>query len=46
MSGFSPHLLNIFTEQGISGLHYATPWNMLMKTLAKDRYIELEGLID
>ena len=46
MSGFSPHLLNMFTEQGISGLHYATPWNMLMKTLAKDRYIELEGLID
>jgi len=45
MSGFSPHLLNIFTERGIIGLRTVTPWNMLMKTLDKDRYIELEKLI-
>ena len=45
MSGFSPHLLNIFTERGINGLRTVTPWNMLMKTLDKDRYIELEKLI-
>jgi len=45
ISGFSPHLLNNFTEQYISGLQYATPWNMLMKNLSKDRYIALEGLI-
>ena len=45
MSGFSPHLLNVFTEQGIVGLQRVTPWNLLMKTLDKDRYIELENLI-
>jgi hypothetical protein len=38
MSGFSPILLNVFCEQGIHGFHSCTPWTMLIKTLANDRY--------
>jgi len=38
MSGFSPVLLNVFCEQGIRAFHSCTPWSILIKTLANDRY--------
>lgn len=42
MSGFSPALLNVFCEQGITALQTATPWSMLMKSLGHTRYTLLE----
>jgi hypothetical protein len=38
MSGFSPALLNIFCEQGITALQACTPWSMLEETLENERY--------
>lgn len=36
MSGFSPSLLNLFCNGGTNALR--NPWNMLIKSLASDRY--------
>ena len=36
MSGFSPSLLNLFCDGGTNALR--NPWNMLIKSLASDRY--------
>ena len=41
MSGFSPALLNTFTEVGVEALQNCTPWNMLKKSLNNDRYIPM-----
>lgn len=38
MSGFSPMLLNLFCDQGISALKSYTPWSLLLKTLENERY--------
>lgn len=38
MSGFSPSLLNIFCDQGISALQGSTPWSQLNRILDNDRY--------
>ena len=38
MSGFSPSLLNIFCEQGITALQACTPWSVLEQTLENERY--------
>jgi len=38
MSGFSPSLLNLFCDKGISGLQSCTPWAMLEESLEKKRY--------
>jgi len=38
MSGFSPALLNVFCEQGLSALQSCTPWSILEKTLENERY--------
>ena len=38
MSGFSPSLLNIFCENGLTALQSCTPWNLLMKSLENERY--------
>lgn len=38
MSGFSPSLLNLFCDKGISGLQSCTPWAMLEQNLEKERY--------
>ena len=46
MSGYSPTALNEFTEEGLDGLQSFTPWNMLMKTLDKERYNKLSELIE
>jgi hypothetical protein len=38
MSGFSPSLLNIFCEQGITALQACTPWSVLEKSIENKRY--------
>jgi hypothetical protein len=42
MSGFSPALLNLFCEQGLSSLESCTPWSLLVKSLSNDRYKIME----
>jgi hypothetical protein len=38
MSGFSPALLNLFCDQGLEALQTCTPWSILEKSLANERY--------
>jgi Mg-chelatase subunit ChlD len=38
MSGFSPALLNLFCDKGLDALQSCTPWSLLEKSLANDRY--------
>lgn len=42
MSGFSPALLNVFCDNGISALHSCTPWYLLSKALNNPRYNMLD----
>lgn len=46
LSGFSPHLLNVFCDEGIDMLHGCSPWTMLQKSLRSDRYKILQLKID
>jgi hypothetical protein len=46
MSGFSPALLNLFCEEGMSSLSSCTPWSLLVKSLENKRYDVLENLFD
>jgi hypothetical protein len=45
MSGFSPALLNLFCEQGLSALQSASPWSLFMKSLENPRYSALDAKI-
>ena len=38
MSGFSPALLNLFCEEGLSSLQSCTPWSLFTKSLDNKRY--------
>jgi hypothetical protein len=38
MSGFSPALLNLFCEKGLSSLESCSPWSLLLKSLENERY--------
>lgn len=38
MSGFSPAILNLFCEQGMSSLEACTPWFLLQRSLENERY--------
>lgn len=38
MSGFSPSLLNMFCEEGMTSLQSCTPWSLFIKSLSNDRY--------
>ena len=42
MSGFSPALLNLFCEEGLNALQACSPWSLLVKSLANDRYQVLD----
>ena len=42
MSGFSPALLNLFCDQGLDALQSCTPWSLLERSLANDRYKVME----
>jgi hypothetical protein len=46
MAGYSPTALNDFSEDGLNGLQSFTPWNVLLKTLDKERYNKLSELIE
>ena len=46
MSGYSATALNEFSENGLNGLQSFTPWNVLMKTLDKERYNKLSELVE
>ena len=45
MSGFSPSLLNVFCEEGLSALQSCTPWTLLVKSLNNERYDILDKYI-
>jgi hypothetical protein len=38
MSGFSPALLNLFTEKGMAAFEGCTPWGILLESLDNERY--------
>ena len=38
MSGFSPALLNLFCDQGLTALQSCTPWSLLERSLENERY--------
>jgi hypothetical protein len=45
LSGYSPSLLNLFCERGLSALEALTPWSMLIESLNKPRYQCLEDRV-
>jgi hypothetical protein len=45
MSGFSPALLNLFCEEGLSALQSCTPWSLFTKSLNNERYQPLDNHI-
>lgn len=45
MSGFSPALLNLFCEEGLTALQSCTPWSLLVKALSNERYKVLDNKI-
>jgi uncharacterized protein with von Willebrand factor type A (vWA) domain len=45
MSGFNPSLLNLFCEEGINALQSCTPWSLLIKSLASERYSILDLML-
>lgn len=44
MSGFSPSLLNVFCEKGMSGLDSCSPWSIFLSSLDNPRYNILENV--
>jgi Mg-chelatase subunit ChlD len=38
MSGFSPSVLNLFCDHGLTALQSCTPWSLLIKSLENERY--------
>ena len=45
MSGFSPALLNLFCEEGLTALQSCTPWSLFIKSLTNERYQPLDNHI-
>jgi hypothetical protein len=45
MSGFSPSLLNLFCDQGLTALQSCTPWSLLNKSLENERYKIMDNKI-
>ena len=45
MSGFSPALLNVFCEEGLTALQSCTPWSLFIKSLENERYNPLDTFI-
>ena len=45
MSGFSPALLNVFCEEGLTALQSCTPWSLFIKSLENERYKPLDTFI-
>jgi Mg-chelatase subunit ChlD len=45
MSGFSPALLNVFCEEGLTALQSCSPWSLFIKSLENERYKPLDTFI-
>jgi hypothetical protein len=45
MSGFSPALLNLFCDEGLTALQSCSPWSLLTKALSNERYNVLDNKI-
>jgi hypothetical protein len=45
MSGFSPALLNLFCENGITALQSCSPWSIFVESLGNERYKVLDEYI-
>ena len=45
MSGFSPALLNVFCEEGLTALQSCTPWSLFIKSLENERYKVMDQFI-
>jgi hypothetical protein len=45
MSGFSPALINLFCEEGLTALQSCTPWSLFIKSLNNERYKPLDNHI-
>jgi hypothetical protein len=45
MSGFSPSLLNLFCDEGLTALQSCTPWSLFIKALSNERYNILDKKI-
>ena len=45
MSGFTPSLLNVFCEKGMSGLNSCNPWSLFLSSLDNPRYNFLENVL-
>jgi Mg-chelatase subunit ChlD len=45
MSGFSPALLNVFCEEGLTALQSCTPWSLFIKSLDNERYKVMDQFI-
>ena len=45
MSGFSPALLNVFCEEGLTALQSCTPWSLFIKSLENERYKVMDEYI-
>jgi hypothetical protein len=45
MSGFSPALLNLFCDEGLTALQSCSPWSLLTKALSNERYNVLNNKI-
>jgi Mg-chelatase subunit ChlD len=46
MSGFSPSILNLFCDQGLTALQSCTPWSLLNKSLENERYIIMSNKLN
>jgi hypothetical protein len=46
MSGFSPSLLNVFCEKGMSGLDSCSPWSLFLSSLDNPRYNFLANVLN
>ena len=45
MSGFSPALLNVFCEEGLTALQSCSPWSLFIKSLENERYKVMDTFI-
>lgn len=45
MSGFSPALLNLFCEEGLSSFQSCTPWSLFVTSLSNERYVVMDKYI-
>lgn len=45
VSGYSPALLNLFTEKGVDAFKEITPWTMFIDAISHSRYNSFDGVL-